>query len=252
MLKADLHIHTKEDPHDRYIRYNAKQLIDHAYNMGFDVLAITHHWYPGTSDRMFYPKKMVNYAGKKGILLIPGVEARLKVKKSTFKKDVLLYNFSQDELNQIKTLDDIRRIKQPHHMVIAPHPFFPHPKMISLGGKLLERYIDIFDAIEHAYFYLNSFNFNLPAVEIARKYKKTIVGNSDVHQIKYIGTNYSLIKAKPSIESVIQAVKSGRVKLKTQPIRLYDFSMRTIPMAMEIAYNLYEAAKNLAAKKKNL
>ncbi len=249
MLKADLHIHTKEDPHDRHIWYNAKQLIDHAYNMNFDVLAITHHWHPGTSDRVFYPKKMVSYAGKKGILLIPGIEARLKVKKSPFKKDVLLYNFSQDELNQIRILDDIRKIKQPHHMVSAPHPFFPHPKMISLGGRLLERYIDIFDTIEHAYFYLNFFNFNLPAIKIAKKYKKVIVGNSDAHQIRGIGTNYSLIKAKPSINSVIQAVRAGRVKLETHPISFYKFSLRAALVAMESACSLFEFVKGPAEKK---
>ena len=36
-------MHTREDPKDTWIRYSAYDLIDHAAELAFDVLAITHH-----------------------------------------------------------------------------------------------------------------------------------------------------------------------------------------------------------------
>ena len=75
MLKADLHIHTKEDPvHHKDIKYTAKQLIDHAANQGYEVIAITCH------NKVYYNKKIKEYAKKKGILLIPGIEKTIKRK----------------------------------------------------------------------------------------------------------------------------------------------------------------------------
>ena len=63
-LKVDLHTHTSEDLQDR-ISYNAFQLIDKAALKGFDALAITNH------DFVLYNDELVEYAEKKGILLIP-------------------------------------------------------------------------------------------------------------------------------------------------------------------------------------
>lgn len=67
MLKTDLHLHTKEDPFDKdHITYSAKALIAHAAELNFDVISITNH------NRVTYSKKLKDYAGSKGILLIPG------------------------------------------------------------------------------------------------------------------------------------------------------------------------------------
>ena len=42
LLKADFHVHTREDPHD-FIRYTAVELLEEAARQGFDVLALTCH-----------------------------------------------------------------------------------------------------------------------------------------------------------------------------------------------------------------
>ncbi len=248
MLKADLHLHSKEDCHDVYIRYTAKELIDHASDFGFDVLSITHHWVPRTVDRQFYGKKIDDYAQKRGILLIPGVEARLKVGGYLLRKDVLLYNFTERELNQIRSFDDIKRIKQDHHLVIAAHPFFPHPKFIALGKILLERYIDLFDAIELHSLYTPNINFNAPAVIIAKRHHKPLVANSDAHNIRYFGTNYSLLKARPTIESVIKAIKDGRVEIRTEPMSIYNLALKSIPVSVEIALGILNRGKDFFNK----
>ena len=63
MLKAQLHIHTKEDPQDyRFVRYSAKELINRAAERGFDVLAITCH------NRVVYNQELKDYAQKRNIL----------------------------------------------------------------------------------------------------------------------------------------------------------------------------------------
>src|SRR5512139_2457420 len=70
-LKADLHLHTAEDPLDR-IRYTAKELISKAADEGFDVLSITNH------HRVTFNPELFSYARERGILLIPGVEITIR------------------------------------------------------------------------------------------------------------------------------------------------------------------------------
>ncbi|MQY59231.1 MAG: hypothetical protein GH144_06450, partial [Clostridia bacterium] len=72
-LKADLHLHTKEDPKDK-VKYTAKQLIDEAWRQKFDVLAITNH------NMVLYDDYLKKYALDKGIVLIPGIEVKVEGK----------------------------------------------------------------------------------------------------------------------------------------------------------------------------
>lgn len=58
-LKADLHLHTKEDPQDN-VKYSGMELIDQAYQKGFDVLAITNH------RQVTYDNYLAEYARKRG------------------------------------------------------------------------------------------------------------------------------------------------------------------------------------------
>ena len=65
-LKADLHLHTRE--RDRFIAYDARDLIDRAARSGFQVLSITNH------DAVTFSADLEGYAWWSGILLFPGVE----------------------------------------------------------------------------------------------------------------------------------------------------------------------------------
>ena len=69
-LKADLHLHTAEDPNDR-VSYTAKELISKAADQGFEVLAITNH------QCLTFNQKLSAYARERGNLLIPGMEINL-------------------------------------------------------------------------------------------------------------------------------------------------------------------------------
>ncbi|MBI2564528.1 PHP domain-containing protein [Candidatus Woesearchaeota archaeon] len=204
MLKADFHAHCKGDPLDIFIKHTPEQLIDHAASLGYKVLAITLH------TKNIYTKDLADYAKKKEIILIPGCEANIE------KKHTLLLNFTQKEIDQIKTFEDLRIIKKDHHAVIAAHPFFPQRS--CLFGKL-EKNIDLFDGIEHCHFYTKLINFNKFANKIVIKHEKPWIGTSDTHFLwQMTGSNYTLIDAEQNIESIIKAIKKGNVKLATKPV----------------------------------
>ena len=48
-----------------------------------------------------------------------------------------------------------------------------------------------------------------------------MIGTSDAHQRCQFHTTYSLIEAEPDPESIIQAVKSGKVQIVTRPLPLF-------------------------------
>jgi len=73
LLKADFHIHTREDPHD-FIRYTAVELLAEAARQGFEVLALTCH------NKRIHNEDLRKRAEDLGILLIPGVEAAIEGK----------------------------------------------------------------------------------------------------------------------------------------------------------------------------
>ncbi len=193
MLKADFHLHTKEDPEDHSkIEYTAREIIDIAKERKYDVLSITLH------NKVLNDKKIFDYAKKKGILIIPGVE------KTIEQKHVVLINFKENDVKRIKKISDIKKFKKKNNLVIAPHPYLLH--FFSLRKKL-DKNIDIFDAIETSNF---RFFFHHPgrkAVKKARKFNKSIIASSDAHALYQFGTCYTLIDSKKNVNSVIKAIK---------------------------------------------
>jgi hypothetical protein len=203
-LKVDLHTHTAEDPKD-YIDYNAFELIDRASEQNFDVLAITNH------NAVTYNKELEKYAEKRDILLVPGIEATLS------KKHVLIINPDFKKTPQDTTLEDLARMKNDGNLIIAPHPFFPGFK--SLNSELYT-YLSIFDAIEFCSCYNHMINLNKKAMITATDYHKPLIGSSDCHNIWQFGKTYSLVEARKDISSLIEAIKMGKIEVKTSPLSL--------------------------------
>jgi predicted metal-dependent phosphoesterase TrpH len=203
-LKADLHIHTSEDPKDK-VRYSARQLIDYASQKGFDVLAITNH------NFYTYNDYLRDYAASKGILLIPGIELSVE------EKHIVLLNITDNLPQKIQSLQDLRHYKNEDSLVIAPHPYFP---MYQALKSKLEEYIDIFDAVEYTHFYFRRINYNKKAERKAREFNLPLIGVSDAHLLHQVGMTYSLIDAEKTPEAVIGAIKGKRIQIVTQPLRL--------------------------------
>ena len=202
MIKVELHSHTADDPLDR-IPYTTRDLIDRAAELGYGALAVTLH------DRQLDVRPLETYAMERGIVLIPGIERTVEG------RHVLLLNFERGA-EDVETFEDLRRLKQQEPgLVIAPHPFFPAG--MALRG-CMNRYPDLFDAVECNAMYTSSLNFNRPAEGWARRHGKPMVGNGDVHRIEQLGTTYSLVDAAPNASAICGAVAAGRVKVVTQPL----------------------------------
>ena len=206
LLKADFHIHTREDPHD-FIRYTAVELLAEAARQGFQVLALTCH------NKRIHTEELRRRAEDLGILLLPGVEAAIEGKHP------LLLDLPYSRL-RVRNFKHVRALRKDGGLVIAPHPFFPAPK--CLNGKLREN-LDLFDAIEYSHFYTRSVNFNRKAEEYARRMQIPLVGTSDCHRIWQLGTTYTLLDAdEKTVPGVFAAIRAGRVRVVTAPLRPLD------------------------------
>jgi hypothetical protein len=200
-LKADLHLHTAEDPLDR-IRYTAKELISKAANEGFDVISITNH------HRMTFNQDLLSYAQERGILLIPGMEMTIQ------RRHVLVLNPPPH-----RTCSDffsLSKLCRPETLIVAPHPYFPGT--YSLNGYLL-KHLKLFDALEYCHFYSSMINFNQRALEVCQSFGFPLVGNSDAHFLSQLGTTYSLIYAEKNLDSIFAAIRGNRIEVVTRPLR---------------------------------
>jgi hypothetical protein len=203
VLKVELHAHSADDPLDA-IPHTTAQLIERAAAMGYDALAVTLH------DRQLNLAPYASLASDCGITLIPGIERTIEG------RHVLLLNFKRGA-EQVRTFEDLAALKRSEAgLVIAPHPFFPGGT--CLGGGLLDRHADLFDAVEYNAMFTASLNFNRSAEQWARAHGKPMTGNGDIHRLGQLGTTYSLVDAEPHADAICEAIRRGRVQVDATPI----------------------------------
>ena len=206
MLKADFHVHTADDYSDS-ISYSSEMVIDSAASMGFDVLALISH------DVFYESERLREYALRKGILLIYGVEREIAG------KHVLILNPDKEQ-QEVNSFESLRKVRGRTEVVIAPHPFYPS---MSCLWKELYNNLDLFDAVEFCSMYFRFFNvFNWVATRIAHRYNLPIVGTTDAHIWPYKGQTYSLVDAPKTITGVLDAIRKGHVQLRTSPMTIMD------------------------------
>lgn len=208
MLKADLHLHTKEGYPRDIISYTARELIDHMAGLGFRVMAITLH------DRILYNQDLRNHAKRKDILLIPGLEKTLEG------RHVLILG-ARTIPRGLQTFDDLERYKD-DYLIVAPHALYPSPN--AIGHKLLERYKQVWGALEHSFLYCRFYDPNRGVVRFAKRNRIPLIGNSDAHRLEFINHTYSMIDAEPKIDSVFSAIRRNKVKVVTRPLPLAKFA----------------------------
>lgn len=203
--KASLHLHTKEDSEDgSIIKYSIYDLIDEAARLNFKILALTGH------KTFLFKSEYGKYAQEKGILLIPGIEAEIK------SRHCLILNCDQST-EKIKSIDDLIAYKRSHPecFVIAPHPNY---KSKSLGLGLLEKNPEVFDAIEHSWFYSRKANPNIATANLAKKIKKPLIATADLHRLEYLDSNYAVVDCDNlDVSSVFEAIRQGRFENVSQP-----------------------------------
>ncbi len=212
-IKADLHIHTLDDPKDA-IDYSAHQLLERAQALGFGVLAITLH------DAVFDRQEVFADAAAMGILLIPAAEVRL------CGADVIVLNVTADEIAALKNFDDLRQLRARRGMsifTIAPHPFYVLGG--SIGPRLFEE-IDCFDAIEICHFHKGLLNPNRRAKKVAGRFGKPLIATSDAHRLDAFGRHYTSIPRPAALtaENVFAVLRKGRLRLTSPPCSMVDLT----------------------------
>jgi predicted metal-dependent phosphoesterase TrpH len=206
-LKADLHLHTAEDPVDR-VGYTAKELIVKAADEGFDVISITNH------QQMTFNQDLFSCAKERGILLIPGMEMTIQ------RRHVLVLNPPCPKVcSDFCSLSKLRRTET---LIIAPHPYFPGA--ISLNGYLL-KHLNLFDALEYSHFYSPRINFNQKVEKIAQSSGLPLVGTSDAHLLSQLGSTYSLIYSEKNLEAIFGAIRQNMVKIISRPLKHLEMGL---------------------------
>jgi predicted metal-dependent phosphoesterase TrpH len=201
VLKADLHLHTSEDPAD-VIVHDSYTLIDRAVELGFGVIAITLH------DRQLADGRVFDYARERGVTVLRGVERTIE------RRHVLLLNFAHGT-DDVRTFADLKRLKsRSNGLVVAPHPFFPDTSCLR---SKMDVHADLFDAVEWSYFWTRGLNFNAKAARWASAHGKPLIGNSDLHDLRQLGRTFSFIWSEPHPDAVCAAIRDGRVSLQTLP-----------------------------------
>jgi predicted metal-dependent phosphoesterase TrpH len=216
VLKVELHAHTDQDPLDR-IPHTTAELIDRAAALGYGALAVTLH------DRYFDPAPYAEYARKRGLVLLPGIERTID------HRHVLLVNFPSESAS-LTTFEGIAELKaRTTGLVVAPHPFYP--TFSALGG-LLDAHAGLFDAVEVNAMFTGLIDFNARAIRWARAHNKPMVGNTDLHLLDQMGTTYSLVDAPPEPEAICQAIRDGRVEVRSEPLSTFRAGSTFLRMAV--------------------
>jgi len=205
MIKVELHAHTSDDPADR-VPHSTRDLIDHAVRLGYGALAVTLH------DRQLDLSPHADYARDRGLTLLRGVE------RTIGRVHVLLIEFPAGEALAVGSFEDVRRLRARHGgLVVAPHPFYP---ISSAIGPLLDAHADWVDAVEINAMHTPWIDFNRRAREWAARWRKPLVGNSDLHRLAQMGTTWSDVDAPPGADpaAICAAIREGRVRVRATPL----------------------------------
>lgn len=210
-VKASLHLHSSEDEEDSIIiDYSLFELIDHLAALDFKVMASTGH-----SNFVCKPEHF-EYAKKKGILLISGIEANIEGHKH-----VLILNVGTDA-EKVRSFDDLKRFKRKHpeSFIIAPHPNHG-AHSITLGT--LRKMADIIDAVEHSWFYTRSINPNRRTGQVSGELGLPFIATADAHVLDHLNTDYAVIEIeKLTVEAVFGAIRKRKFVNKTRPKNYWE------------------------------
>lgn len=224
LLKINLHFHARQD--ERMLDYDIYEGIDYAKEKGFDVLAYTPH------RKFLFKEEYAEYALKKGILLMPGIEMEIG------EKHIVVLNCDKN-IENVKTFKDLTNYKNknPQILILAPHPFVLSLKSLFLN---LLKNIDLFDAVEMTVFSNKIFNFNKKAEKIAEKSGLPFIATSDTHFLKDMERGYALIDAaEKTPEAIFSAIKKEEFENKMNSMKPLAMLNYQIKMILKIFINLF-------------
>jgi predicted metal-dependent phosphoesterase TrpH len=212
-FRIELHSHCQGDPVDSHLNHTLFQHIDRAKEVGLNAIAVT--WHRGICD----DPEAIAYARDRGILFIPGMEADMEGQHH-----LVILNLAEGDLPGTPTWAQLRslRKRKPEVLVMAPHPFYPHPTCL---GRRMTEHADCIDIVEWCAIHINwlpgRVNPNLRAARWAQKHGKPLVACSDAHTLRDIGSNASTVEADEfSIASIFSAIRAGHVTFHRRSLDL--------------------------------
>lgn len=228
--RVELHSHCQGDPIDSHLGHTIFEHIDQAKAIGLDAIAVT--WHQKICDNA----EAFAYAKQRGILLIAGMETELKG------KHLVVLNLSPGDLPGATTWDEIRalRKRKPEVLMLAPHPFYPHPSCL---GNSMNDNLDCIDAVEWCMLHVNwlpgRVNPNLRIARWAQQHNKPLVACSDAHSLAAIGKNASTVEADElTPEALIAGIRAGRVTFHRQ-------SLKVVPLVKEASRAVLSQPRNV-------
>jgi predicted metal-dependent phosphoesterase TrpH len=217
--RVELHSHCQGDPVDTNLRHDIFSHLDRAKKVGLDAIAITWHRKPCVQP------EAEAYARKRGLLLISGLEAEIE------RRHLVVLNVKEGDLPGETTWDGIRELRRrkPEVLVMAPHPFYPHPSCL---GRHMEGNADCIDAVEwcilHVGWLPGWVNPNLRAARWAEQHGKALIACSDAHTLDMIGRNASTVEAEAlTPEAIFAGIRAGRVSFQRRSLAVAPLIVQT-------------------------
>jgi predicted metal-dependent phosphoesterase TrpH len=208
MIRVELHAHTSDDRED-HLPHSARELVLRAAALGYGALAITLH------DTAYDPAPIAAFARGHGVRLLAGIERTVEG------CHVLLINVPADAMLAVRRLDDLVALKaaHPRGLIVAPHPFFPVGS--ALGGRRLDAYRGVWDAVEVNAMHVRGIDWNRAAIAWAAANSVPLVGNGDVHRLTQLGRTWSEVEVDvapgqsdaEAADAICDAIRAGRVRV---------------------------------------
>jgi len=191
MISVDLHLHTRFSS-DASI--NPKQVVDALYvHPTIKGVAITDH---DALEGYFQVRKLA--APYQDLVIIPGVEV------STNQGDIILLGVEEKPAYKSTLESVIDFAMERAALIVIPHPYRVH----GIGDAAEKTPAD---AVE----IMNPWatpRENKLAQKLAQARNLPGVAGSDAHKPDQLWTAYTEVDAEPDVDSILSAVKNGRVK----------------------------------------
>jgi predicted metal-dependent phosphoesterase TrpH len=191
MIRIDLHLHTRFSG-DSVI--SPRQVVDALYaHPTVKGVAITDH---DTLEGYFQVRKLA--ATYEDLVIIPGVEV------STKQGDIILLGTEEKPayMSQLESVTDYA--KERAALIVIPHPY----RVQGIGDVAEETLADAVEVINP----LATSQENKLAEKLAKARNLPGVAGSDAHRPDQMWAAYTEIYAEPNVDSVLKAIKNGRVK----------------------------------------
>lgn len=173
---------------------------------GIDVLAITQH------------NKLTRFNGEK-IVFIPSEEIKTRF------GDIIALGIKKTISNELSVSDIINEIHKQGGLAVMPHPF---DFLFGLARKIKNKgLIKKFDCIE-IWNHGTHEKLNKKAMEFYKKFNLVPLSSSDWHSPRFTGGGLTVIKANKNMNSILKAIKQGKVRLYRKEENFYVKKLKSL------------------------